>query len=351
MRHVSFLMSLIRMFILWRRLSSGFGHFASGLLIANWWRSTFVHFSWETASLDLRLRLMGSLTESSSSAFLARPSLREQGTLPGRSIDVALALRIESSDVAVGVSDTLRIESSEGAVGVSDALRIESSDADGDLERSRSMMISGGDASSRSGDSPSLALEPGESGRMKAAFGDCDDLEGSSLVSVGDLEGSLNLDRTGDCTSSDVAAFVTSMALFEDLGGEVFRTTTELFDTSMALFDAGPVGFRMRRDGRTGADERVRVAVGSGAGFVTVVLSLLLDPDDDFRDQGSGADGFDVCSAFTACRLAAMVSLMLCFALVATDLVVTDLLAAVVVALAGAGAEAVAALSLMRTLR
>lgn len=294
---------------------------------------------------------MGSLTESSSSAFLARPSLREQGTLPGRSIDVALALRIESSDVAVGVSDTLRIESSEGAVGVSDALRIESSDADGDLERSRSMMISGGDASSRSGDSPSLALEPGESGRMKAAFGDCDDLEGSSLVSVGDLEGSLNLDRTGDCTSSDVAAFVTSMALFEDLGGEVFRTTTELFDTSMALFDAGPVGFRMRRDGRTGADERVRVAVGSGAGFVTVVLSLLLDPDDDFRDQGSGADGFDVCSAFTACRLAAMVSLMLCFALVATDLVVTDLLAAVVVALAGAGAEAVAALSLMRTLR
>lgn len=295
---------------------------------------------------------MGSLTGSSSSAFLARPSLREQGTLPGRSIDVALALRIESSGVAVGVSDTLRIESSEGAVGVSDALGIESSDAAGDLERSRSMMISGGDASSRSGDSPSLPLEPGESGRMKAAFGDCDDLKGSSMVSVGDLEGSLNLDRTGDFTSSDVAAFVTSMALLEDLGGEVLGTTTVLFDTSMALFDAGPVGFRVRRDGRTGADERVRVAVGSGAGFVTAVLSLLFDPDDDFRDQGSGADGFDGFSAFTASRLAAMVSLMLCFGLVAaTDLIVTDLLAAVVAALAGAGAEAVPALSLMRTLR
>lgn len=240
------------------------------------------------------------------------------------------------------------------------------------------------------------------------------------MVSIGDWERSFTMVRMGDFTDSGVAALDISMALFENLGGGVLGTSVALFETSMALlenlgggvfgislalFDASmalleksddcvfavAVGFRMRRDGRTGADESVRVAAASGAGrefegtdvetlgcvtavlslligtdvetlgcvtailsllidfavealgCVTAAWSLLIDADDDLRDQGSGADVF---SAFAACRLAAMASLMLCFGLGATDLA-----AAAVAALAGAGAVAVSALSLMRTLR
>ena len=144
------------------------------------------------------------------------------------------------------------------------------------------------------------------------------------------------------------------LTLAAGFGEAAFGTSMALFEKSGVCTFAVVVGFLIRRAGRTGAEESVRVALateagrgseGADAGTLfggTAVLSLLVNAD-DVAILGSGAGAF---STLAACRFAAMVSLMLCF-----DFEAADLTAAADATLGGGGPVAASEVSLLRTLR